>query len=273
MLQPQERLKSELTPSSTPESVKWETQICRNATSLAAVLTAVLVKLFTTLHSSSGWRQHREHPTSTSVLPAKRLFHISWSRVQKPAKKAKRKVCQHMTTRGQWGGAGADVPTGCYTDSARDAERASPLVCSDAKSRPLMLPAAAAGAARSALLSRCSPWRVSLCKSSPFTTPQYASCTHKRTAPSLCPRKASLLRSPFLTKSLSVSFLALAHQLPMLILAYSSTYSLVHHVPVSSHFLPFLFCQPFSDTPHYIPRCQAVHLMVFFPWKNQYFFF
>lgn len=177
-----------------------------------------------------------------------------------------------MVTRGQGGGAGADVPTGCYTDPARDAKRASPLVCSDAKNRLLVLPAAAAGAACSALPSQHSPWHVSLCKSSPFTMPQYASCTHKRMATSLCPWKALLLRSPFLTKSLSTSFLVLAHQLPVLILAYSSTYSVVHHIPVSSHFLPFLFCQPFSDTLHYILRCQAVHLMVFFPWKKQYFF-
>ena len=157
MLQPQEKLKSELTPSSTPKSVEWETQICRNPTSLAAVLTQVLVKIFTTLHSSPGWRQWREHPTSTSVLPSKLLFCVSPSRVQKSAKKEKGTVCQHMAIKGQGGRAGADVPTGCYTDPSRDAERVSPLVCSDAKSHPLALPAAAVGAACSALPSRHSP--------------------------------------------------------------------------------------------------------------------
>lgn len=201
MLQLQEKLKSELTPSSTPKSVERETQICRNPTSLAAVLTEVLVKLFTTLHSSPGWTQRREHPTGTSVLPSECLFCVSPSRVQGSAKKEKGKVCQHMAIKGRGGRAGADVPTGYYTDPSRDAERVSLLVCSDAKSHPLALPAAATGPARSALPSRRSPWHVSLCESYSFTMPQYASRTHKRMTTSFCSRKASL-NSPFLTKSL-----------------------------------------------------------------------
>lgn len=65
---------------------------------------------------------------------------------------------------------------------------------------------------------------------------------------SFCGRQA-LLRSPFLIKSLSMAFLALAHKLPVLILAYSSTYCLVHQVLVSSHFFPFhSSLTPFNDT-------------------------
>jgi len=263
MLQPQEKLKSELTPSSTPKSVERETQICRNPTSLATALTEVLVKLFTALRSSPGWRQHGEHPTSTSVLPSKRLFCISPS----GARKERGKVCQHTATEGRQGRAGADVPTGCYTDPSRAAERVCLLVCSDAKSHPLALPAAAAGPARSALPSQRGPRRVSLCTSCSFITPQSASCTHRRMTTSFCPRKASL-NSPFLTKSLVTSSLALAHKLPVLILAYSSTYSLVHHSQASSHFSPLpLFSQPFSDISLHI-MLSGCSLNGFLPLKN-----
>lgn len=66
MLQPQEKLKSELTPSLTPKSLEWEAQIYRNPTPLLAALAEELIKILTTLHSSPDWRQH---PTDTSVLP------------------------------------------------------------------------------------------------------------------------------------------------------------------------------------------------------------
>lgn len=124
------------------------------------------------------------------------------------------------------------------------------------------LPAAAEDA-----VALSSPRHVSPCRSCPFTPPQYASCTLQRMTTSFCPRKASL-NSPFLTKSLSTSFLAVAHKLLVLILACSSTYSLIHHIPVSFHFLPFHSSpSPSSDTSLHT-MLSSCSLNGFLPWKN-----
>lgn len=139
MLQLQEKLKSELTPSLTPKSVEQETQIRRNPTSLAAVLTEVLVKLFTTPHSTPCCRQHGENPmgTPSSTPPCR----------GQAAAELEKEGSADTALQGWGGRARADVLTGCCNNPARGAKRVSPSVCSDAKSHPPALPAAAAGSA------------------------------------------------------------------------------------------------------------------------------